>query len=355
MNPYLLIGIRFSKLVKLLARNKAGIKPIHLFKLFLLFQNSFWASSMAGMEKIKFKKQIDAAKLPPEILIIVGHWRTGSTYLHNLLSKDENFATPSLFHTAFPDSFLFSEKYIKPVMKLFVQKTRPMDKVELGVDLPQEDEYALIRMATDTPLERLIFPRDNCYFMLTDTLENTGQWQEALTDFCKRLHIKYKRNILLKNPFHSLRIKELSEIYPQAKFICIHRHPFAVVPSTIKLWTLVGGDNNLKGQFKSPEISEVSDIYDKMYKKIDADFANLTPDRYCHIKYEDLESDPVNSVKRIYDSLGYDFSQRFENNMTKYIQSIGTYRKNEFDLKEEQQQYIISNLKDYMLNYGYNF
>jgi len=310
---------------------------------------------MARIEKIKYKRQIEATVLPPRILIIIGHWRTGSTYLHNLLSKDENFTTPTLFQTAFPESFLFSEKYIKPVMKYLVNKQRPMDKVALGVDLPQEDEYALVKMATGTPLERFIFPKDKTYFLLTEKLENTGLWQLSLTEFCKKLHIKYKKNILLKNPFHSLRIKELAEIFPQVKFICLHRHPYEVIPSTIKLWTLVGDDNNLKGHNNLPDISEVSDICNKLYKKIDADFINLTSDRYCHLKYEDLEKDPVNSVRRIYETLGYDFSPTFENNMKNYINSLGTYQKNKFELKEEQKKHINTNLKDYMLNYGYNF
>lgn len=355
MNPYLLIGIRFSNLVKMLIRNKVSLKPINLIKLFLLFQNSFWSSVMARIEKKKFKSQLSAAQLPNEMLIIVGHWRTGSTYLHNLLSKDENFATPSLFQAAFPDSFLLSEKYIKPLMKLFVQKQRPLDKVELGVDLPQEDEYALIKMATETPLEKLIFPKSNGYFLLLDKSNNTGNWQQALTEFCKKLHLKYQKNILLKNPFHSLRIKELAEMFPQAKFICIHRHPFAVVPSTKKLWTVVGNDNNLKGSFKSPEMSEVSEFYNIMQQKIDTDFATLSSDRYCHLKYEDLEIDPVTSVKEIYETLGYDFNPIFESNMKLYLQSLGAYQKNEFKLQEKQQQQIVSNLKDYMLHYGYKF
>jgi len=353
MNPYLLIGIRFSKLIQLLFRNKVDSKPVHLLKLLILFQNSFWSSFFARIEKLKFKNQLDKIELPGKILIIVGHWRTGSTYLHNLLSKDENFITPSLFHTAYPDSFLFSEKYIKPVMKLFVNKHRPMDKVKLGVDLPQEDEYALIRMSAGTPLERLIFPRDNKYFLQPDNLDNTGHWQEALTTFCKKLHIKFKKNILLKNPFHSLRIQELSKLYPQAKFICIHRHPFAVVPSTIKLWTLVGCDNNLNGRFKSPDISEVTVIFDKMYKKVETDFKTLTPNRYCHLRFEDLESDPLNSIKNIYETFGYDFSQQFENKILDYVQSMVSYQKNNYNLTEGQKQLILTSLKDYMSDYSY--
>jgi len=206
MNPYLLIGIRFSKLVQLLSRNKVGLKPIQLAKLFILFFNSFWSSFLARVEKKKFKNQLDKIELPDEILIIVGHWRTGSTYLHNLLSKDSNFATPSLIQTALPDSFLLSEKYIAPIMRRFVNKYRPMDMVELGTHLPQEDEYALIKMSAGTPLERLIFPQNGKYFLQANELEYTGQWQESLTTFCRKLHFRFNKNILFKNPFHSFTI-----------------------------------------------------------------------------------------------------------------------------------------------------
>lgn len=353
MNPYLLIGIRFSKLIQLLSRNKVSVKPIHLFKLLILFQNSFWSSLFAHIEKMKYKSQLEKIDIPEEMLIIVGHWRTGSTYLHNLLSQDENFATPTLLQTAYPDSFLFSEKYISPIMNIFLSKHRPMDLVELGCNLPQEDEYALVRMSPDTPLERLIFPKDNKYFLQPDNLEDTGQWQESLTTFCKKIHIKHKKYILLKNPFHSFRIKELSEMYPQAKFICIHRHPFAVIPSTIKLWDFVGHDNNLNRNFTTPDISEVADIFGKLYEKVATDFKEIDTGKYCHVKYEDIEADPVKSVKQIYHDLGYEFSGNFENNLKMYVESIGTYQKNEFNLTEEQKQIIQTPLKDYMSNYGY--
>jgi hypothetical protein len=354
MNPYLLIGIRFSKLVKMVGRNKAGYMPIQLVRLAFLFLHSFWASVMTKFEKIEFGKRINATELPAEILIIIGHWRTGSTYMHNLLSHDQNFATPSLYHTAYPDSFLLSEKYIKPVMRLFVRKHRPMDKVALGVDLPQEDEYALVRMTADSPLEKLIFPDSNKYFMFSPPDHNSGEWKSVLTEFCKKLHFRYQKNILLKNPFHSLRIKELAEIFPNARFICMHRHPFSVVPSTIKLWSVVGKDNNLSGTFIPPQIDEISAFYNSMYEKIEQDFSILPEQRYCHIKFEELESDPVGTVKSIYKSLNLDFTPDFEKNMFSYLKSLGIYQKNHFELTSENKHEIVSNLHDYMQKYGYN-
>jgi omega-hydroxy-beta-dihydromenaquinone-9 sulfotransferase len=353
MNPYLLIGIRFSRLIQLLKRNKVGLKPVQLAKILFLLFNSLWSSFLARVEKIKYGDQIAKAELPSEILIIIGHWRTGSTYLHNLLSKDENFATPSLYHTVLPDSFLLSEKYIKPVMSNFVEKHRPMDKVELGVDLPQEDEYALVKMSAHTPLERMIFPNGSAYFLQPDNLENTGKWQDALSVFCRKLNVKFNKNILLKNPFHSFRIKELAKMFPQAKFICIHRHPYAVVPSTMKLWSHVGKDNNLSGTYIPPEISEVTDIFSKMYQKIAVDLAMLPSDKYYHIKYEDLETNPVGSIKKMYEKLGYPFGELLEKSLQKYIHSLGDYPKNEFNLSEAQKQIISTSLKDYMLDYCY--
>jgi hypothetical protein len=126
-----------------------------------------------------------------------------------------------------------------------------------------------------------------------------------------------------------------------------------VVPSTIKLWSLVGRDNNMGGKFKIPEIHEVSDVYHKMYKKIEADFGTLDNTRFCHVRYEDMEADPVNSVKKIYNRLGFQFSDDFQKKLESYIQSLGSYQKNEFNLNTEQKKVILTSLKDYM--HGFNY
>ncbi len=45
-----------------------------------------------------------------------------------------------------------------------------------------------------------------------------------------------KKKLLLKNPHNTGRVKELLELFPQAKFIFLHRDPYTVFTSTRKLY-----------------------------------------------------------------------------------------------------------------------
>ncbi len=194
--------------------------------------------------------------VPDDPIIIVGHWRTGSTYLHQLLSLDNNLVTPSVFQVSVPDSFLVSSGYYKPIMTTMLEKNRPMDNVKLGFDEPQEDEYALFKLTADSPLEHVIFPTSKEYFLnsyLDYIPKDKNSWVKSINQFCKKLSFETGKRVVLKNPFHSLRMKLLSEIFPNAKFIHIHRHPYKVVPSTINMWNIVARQNRLKGKWIEPK------------------------------------------------------------------------------------------------------
>ena len=63
-------------------------------------------------EERKYGSQIEAVLVLPPVFIL-GHWRQGTTHLHNLLSLDPQFAYPTLFQTLYPRSFLTTEALIR--------------------------------------------------------------------------------------------------------------------------------------------------------------------------------------------------------------------------------------------------
>ena len=85
---------------------------------------------------------INSIQLPNNPVFIIGHPRTGTTLLHNLLSSDRNnFYFCSTFCAGFPNCFLWFERIGKILFAGVIEKTRPMDSVELHFDLPQEGMY----------------------------------------------------------------------------------------------------------------------------------------------------------------------------------------------------------------------
>ncbi len=355
-HSYLLAGISSGKLFRLLARNGFSLYPKYLFRILFLTQGSLFASIFNRLENMKLAKKLKNYSMPDDPIFIIGHWRTGTTLLHQLMALDEKLVTPSVFQVAAPGSFLISEKYYKPIMSKVMKPTRPMDNVKLDVSLPQEDEYALIKLTLDSPLEKLIFPKNKKYFLL-DAADfypmKIDQWKNAFGNFCHRLSFTTRKRLLLKNPFHSMRIPLMLEMYPNAKFIHIHRHPFEVVPSTIHMWNIVGKENVLKGKFAKPKLEDVVTVLDRMLIYIREKLEFIPQNARVEIGFSELEKDPVLTMKIIYNKLELNFSQEHEVRIKEWLLKEKSYKKNKYELAETEKETIINRLEKHFIYYNY--
>ena len=79
------------------------------------------------------KKNMDKIRLHPSPLFLLGHWRGGTTYLHNMLSKDDQFGYFSTFDAYVPGVCVKSESLLKGIVAGSLPKTRPMDDVATPV------------------------------------------------------------------------------------------------------------------------------------------------------------------------------------------------------------------------------
>ena len=358
-DSYLLVGVRLGVLLRLIHKNRISILPKYLLRLLFLFINACWASLFAFAEKIRFKEAYNEVIAPDNPVIIIGHWRTGSTLLHQLMSLDPGFCTPTLFQTTLPDSFLFSRKYYKPVMSRIMPKQRPMDNVKSGFDEPQEEEYATFRLSGVSPLERLMFPEGKGYFLNVyneekRTSENdTRVWSKAFSLFCRKLYFGNRKRLLLKNPFLSLRINEISSLYPDARFIHIYRNPLKVIPSTIHMWDTVGRQNSLNQNWVKPEVKAVTQYFHKMIESIRKALSVMPKENHIEVKYETLVKDPFNGIKYIYEHFGIPFTEEYKVKLGSYLREERTYMANSYQLSEEEKKLIEDDLSDYLKTYNY--
>ena len=336
-----------------------SIAPRFLVRFLFLFQNGVWASIFHKKEKKLFAKKIEKQVLPDNPVIIVGHWRTGSTFLHQLLSLDNQFVTSNLFQASIPDSFLSSRKSYEPIMGKVLKGTRPMDQVKVGLDEPLEDEYALFRLSGYSPLQRLVFPKSDQYFLtlFPDFLpegKELENWEKALIHFYKKLTLENQKTILIKNPFHSLRINLLNEIFPNARYIHIIRHPYKVVPSTIRMWDIVGSQNAMNKKWKKPSTKEVTELLLFMENHIQKAFKTLPKNRHSVIKFEELEQDPAKTVQSVYNDLGLHFAEDFKNELSLFLLSLKNYKKNTYILPQDDKEIIDKIMASWMKENEYN-
>ena len=354
-SSYLLAGIKPGRLYALIRNNK-GFSAQYASRISFLLTIGMWAPLFEWREKRHFGKQIQAIKQPASPLFIVGHWRTGTTFLHQLLALDPQFNYMDVFKVSHPYHFLISRKYYEKVMSKFLKGSRPMDNVKLGMTEPQEDEYALVKMLDNLVLEGLLFQKKDRFFIDEDEEfmpQDEKQFFAALDLLIRKLQVEKEGAVipLFKNPFHALRIQQLKEHYPEAKFINIVRDPLKVVPSTIHMWNIVGRQNILKGKWIAPQTEAIAKIYRRIVENIRNSFVQMDDNDTIEIRFEDLEKNPKETVRKIYQRLNLKYTDAFGQKLDAFIAGTKDYKKNTYQLPEADQKAIHRIFGDYLPEY----
>ena len=146
--------------LKLLARNRFAISPSCLP---LAAQNQQRHDSQFVCRRVHEADvrppRCARRKLAAPPLFVLGHWRSGTTLLHELLILDERHTYPNTYECFAPHHFIWTEWFVPPLLRKLLPSTRPMDAMEAGWERPQEDEFALCNMGIPTPYLAWAFPR----------------------------------------------------------------------------------------------------------------------------------------------------------------------------------------------------
>ena len=353
LHSYLLVGTKANRFISMIVRNN-GFSLKYINRFVFILNVGVWASIFSFFEKMFYWRKIKYAKIEKDPIFIVGNWRTGSTYLFQLLALDHQFNFPTFIQASNPDHFLISRFFFAPVMKRFIGNKRPMDNVKVGVDEPQEDEYALLKISEGSILEDFIFPKKRSFFLdgLTDYSPNDKvHFISRFKKFLQKISINSNKQIVLKNPFHSLRIPLIKEEFPDSKYIHIYRDPEKVVPSTIHMWNIFGKQNLLKGVWHVPTVKQIAEIYKNIIITIRKEFSTLDKNQFIEKQYEELEQNPVTSIKNIYKQLNLEFTSSYERKLTEYSNELRSYKKNKFNVSSKDknliQEIMMSTLAEY--------
>jgi hypothetical protein len=141
---------------------------------------------------------------------------------------------------------------------------------------------------------------------------------------------KTRKPLVLKSPQHTCRIKLLLELFPQARFVHIHRNPYAVFPSWRKTMRAVSKLHLLQ----RPRFDDLDDHILRQYRTMyDVFFEERTlipAGQYHEVGYEQLELDPVGELRSLYAALNLPDYEHVEPAVQKYVDSLAGYQKNAF-------------------------
>ena len=332
--PGMLGGITLGDWVRLLRDNRFDVSPRCLVRAGAITCQSAQNSVLRWVENRRYAHVVREADVVPPVFVL-GHWRSGTTHLHNLLTVDQRFAFPNNYQALFPHAFLSMESAQSPFIQWFLPARRPMDNVEWTMRSPQEDEFALCIMTFMSPCMGWFFPKRRDHYDRYLTFRGVAEsevkrWQSALLAYLRRLSWKYGRPLVLKSPPHTGRIKRLLEVFPGAKFVHVHRDPYAVFSSTRKMLKVNFGMHCLQ----RPPLDDLDDWIIRQYRAMyDAFFEErlaIPPGQYHEVCFEDLEADPVGQLQRVYEALGLPPFSVVRPALEQYVDGVRGYRKNEF-------------------------
>ena len=242
-------------------------------------------------------------------LFILGHWRSGTTWLHELLSCDPRHAAPTTYECFAPSHFLLTEAFARRCLGWIVPPTRPTDPMPLTLESPQEDEFALCNLGLPSPYLSVAFPnrppQDTEYADL-ETVEAAARerWKRGLVRFLKGVAVANPgRRLVLKSPFHTSRIEVLLECFPDARFVHIVRDPHAVFASTLHMCRAMYRWCSLQTSTLDGLEENVLEVFVRMGTALERGRHLVDPSRFYELRYEDLVCDPRAELRQLYERL----------------------------------------------------
>lgn len=334
LGPVGLGGGTISEWMSTLRRNRFRVDLKYWPRAAAITANCLLNSLVLPWERLCYDRRVARTEITPPVFVL-GIWRSGTTYLHNLLTQDDRFATPTTYQCSYPKTFLCSESFCHWILHVLSPPVRPMDNVRYGSLEPQEDEFAMAASGLSYMNGLFSFPRHASKYRGFLTIKDASPrdrvaWTKAFEWFLKKLSYRLKKPLVLKSPPHTARIETLLELFPDAKFVHIRRHPYDVFQSTKHAWPKIRAWWSLQdGDF---DVDQVIGDYVHVYDAFFTQRQSIPKGNFFEVAFEDIEQDPVGQVASIYSALNLPDFEYARPAIDKYVESVSGYQRNQLPI-----------------------
>jgi hypothetical protein len=356
--PHIWEGCDFFAWIRLLILNRFAVHWSCWHVAVIVTLVSLCHTVLRLLQGAWYGDRIERTRIRLAPIFIVGHWRTGTTFLHELLILDPRHSYPTTYECLEPNHFLLTEGLLTRALPFLMPSRRPMDNMAAGWKRPQEDEFALCMMGQPSPYLTIAFPNhppEGQETLDTDTMSPQALrgWKKAFYRFLQHVTFKNPGRLVLKSPPHSTRIKVLLDLFPDARFVHIVRDPYVVFPSTVNLWKSLYVNHGLQQPTFAGLEEYVFRNFNHLYQKIDEGRALVPANRFYDLRYEDLVRDPVGEMKALYEHLDLGDFETLRPHLEQYLASLAGYETNRYQLNPEQREQITRRWGHVIHRYGY--
>lgn len=351
-------GVRLVPWLRRLAANGFRVSPSRLPRAAAITAASAVGELLAFIQWATWGRGLAESRIEADPIVILGHWRSGTTLLHELLACDPRLCPPTTAQCACPTHFVLSEQFAQDWLGFLLPEQRPMDAMRMGYDRPQEDELALCNLGQPSPWWIVAFPNesppDPQYTDLeTVTAAERQRWVRAWTDFLRHIQFEHRGRLVLKNPLHTYRVPLIRDVFPQAELIHIVRDPYDLVPSCLHFWRRMFDQYGLQRATCEQLESQVLDSIRAMDERLTATWGAIPERQRLLVRYEALVADPIAAMQMIYGHFGWPVDDATYAGWESYLDAQRDYQRNSHAIDERLRRRITERLAEVLTRYGY--
>lgn len=293
-------------------------------------------------------------------LFVIGHWRCGSTLLHELLALDDRHAAPSAYEVSAAHHCVLTRRLFPRILKFLVPNRRPMDEMPISFDSPSEDEFAICLLGLRSPYEAIAFPnhggmRREQFDPDAMTPTERSAWRRAFLRFLQKVSLCHPgRRLVLKSPPHTCRIRTILSLFPDARFVLVVRNPYEVFVSTMHLWRTLFRSQGLQQPTYRGLEEMVLEIGLYLQECLERDRPLIADSRFCCVRFDDLVRDPIAEMRRVYSRLDCGNFTSAQPAAEKYLADRAGYRQNQYQRDEETRRMIQTRWARMFQQWGYD-
>lgn len=310
-------------------------------------------------------------------IFIVAAPRSGTTFLHRLMSLDEQFTTFKLVESFFPT--VTGQRALAKLTDRHGVLGGALHKIgqraddtyfgawkglhDTGLNHDEEDE-AIWGLAFSTPAIWLLLPYPEAFDSLRYVDRMPEEKREKLSAFyrsCVQRHLYANpgKTLLGKNVLLPGRFDTVKRALPDARFIHIVRHPYEAVASALSLFTVPWRWHSPELASDGPESRALAQLIIDYYKRLHDKQLEATragEDTFVSFTYRSLLADPLARIGEIYERFGLTLTDPLRARLTQAVEQQRNY-KSEHQYSLEQfgltREYVYGELRQLFEAYGF--
>lgn len=269
---------------------------------------------LAFLQFLIYGRQIRKTSIANNPVFILGHYRSGTSLLQKLMVSDKRFGFLTYYDALFPNTNLLFGKRMQAgfqhLINFFEIQNPFFHDTLLQLSEPdEEDDYLMNKVSAYSAYWGMIFPQRwrewlNIRPQFSDQKYLEG-WKKEYLNTLRYISFKNSgKQLLLKSPPNTERIRVLLEMFPQAKFIFIRRNPYNLYFSTLNMWKRAILKYYSVQRVSDQELEDlvINHFIHKM-EQYETDKPLIPKGNIIEISYEELITNSFITIKSIYTEL----------------------------------------------------